>query len=194
MKRRNFLFGGMAIASVAALSHTPIAEAKHHKKEVSKHAAPHGHKSHNHHYSPKVKYNKPMKLHLSKYDKAILVETIWGETRGESSLGRMAVVHVILNRRYVENKYFNKLKTISAVCLKKYQFSCWLDKFKMRHIKRDDTFDSVKHDVEEAIQKYERGIDYSNGALFYYSDIIAPPKWAKEYALVNKIGLHNFMV
>ena len=192
MKRRNFLFGGVAIAGMAVVDKT-VAKEKHHAIH-SIHKSTVSHKAQHHKISkPRVKYFKPKKIHLSNFDKAILVETIWGETRGESSLGRMAVVHVILNRKYVENKFFNP-KTISEVCLKKYQFSCWLDKFKMRHIKRDDNFKEIKKDVEKAIEKYEHGVDYSNGALFYYSDIIRTPKWAREYSLVNKIGLHNFLV
>ena len=142
---------------------------------------------------PKFTRHTGGKVKLSKYDRNVLIKTIWGETRGESAIGRMAVVHVILNRKYKENPFFKKSKTISQLCLKKYQFSCWLDKFKMNHIKVDDTYKDIEKEVNEAIHAYESGYDYSNRALFYYSDIIDPPNWAGDYKLVNKIGLHNFM-
>ena len=150
-----------------------------------------GHRHHKPKY-PKFTTHRPVRVKLSAYDKAVLVKTAWGETRGESSLGRMAVVHVILNRIYTDNREFKSYKSIAQVCLKKYQFSCWLDKITMRHIKVDDTFKDVKADVNAAIRAYEHGIDYSNGALFYFSDIIDVPKWASSYNQVNKIGLHNF--
>lgn len=142
---------------------------------------------------PKVRKHAGAKVKLSSYDRAVLVKTIWGETRGESNLGRMAVVHVILNRITTNNPLFKSYKSVSQVCLKKYQFSCWLDKWKMRHIKVDDTYKEIKSVVDDAVRLYESGDDYSNGALFYFSDIISPPKWASAYTLVNKIGLHNFL-
>lgn len=141
---------------------------------------------------PAYKHRPAIKVRLSSYDHAVLVKTIWGETRGESKLGRMAVVHVILNRIHTDNPIYKSYKNVAQVCLRKYQFSCWLDKLTMRHIKVDDTFKAVKADVDAAIRAYEHGIDYSNGALLYYSDIIDPPKWAAAYNQVNKIGLHNF--
>lgn len=200
MKRRSFLFGGIALAGVTSasvampkkVSHTP-------KHRITPTVRPETSfvevKAHRHHKPKYPKYikHKPTHVKLSAYDKAVLVKTAWGETRGESSLGRMAVVHVILNRIYTENREFKSYKSIAQVCLKKYQFSCWLDKITMRHIKVDDTFKDVKADVEAAIKAYEHGIDYSNGALYYFSDIIDAPKWASSYNQVNKIGLHNFL-
>lgn len=180
MNRRAFILGGASL--VLTTSVTTNVMASHKKSNIH----------HKEHFHPKVKYHNKTKIKLSKHDKNVLIETIWGEARGETSLGRMAVVHVILNRIYTNNITFKSYKSIAQVCLKKYQFSCWLDKFTMRHIKNDDTYKDVKNDVEKAIKDYEHGVDYSNGALFYFSDIIKPPKWVKNYKNVNKIGLHNF--
>ena len=204
MKRRSFLIGGTALVGSAII--TKPSGASH----TMRHAAPkvsqivshetfvataHGHR-HKHHKKPvypQYTRHKPLPVKLSKYDHDVLVKTIWGETRGEDQRGRMAVVHVILNRKYRENPFFKKSKSISQLCLKKYQFSCWLDKWKMNHIKNDDTYKEIKQTVNDAIALYENGIDYSNGALFYYSDIMRrPPAWTKDYEQVNKIGLHNF--
>lgn len=145
-------------------------------------------------HSPKIHYHKPVKVKLSKFDKAVLVETIWGETRGEDSIGKYAVVHVILNRLYTNDSMFKNYKSVAQLCLKKYQFSCWLDKYKMRHIKHDEVYNNVKQEVEKAIELYERGVDYSNNALYYYSIDIKKPKWAKEMTLKNSIGKHRFLV
>jgi len=51
-----------------------------------------------------------------------MARTLWGEARGESEEGQVAVGHVIKNR--VEKKTWYG-KTIKDVCLKKWQFSCW---------------------------------------------------------------------
>lgn len=150
------------------------------------------HTKHRAKHWPAFKTRPAGKIKLSTYDRAVLTKTIWGETRGETDLGRMAVVHVILNRIHTDNPLFKSYRKVSQVCLRKYQFSCWLDSWKMRHIKVDDTYRDIKKVVDVAIHKYENGVDYSNGALFYYSDTIDAPKWAKVFKQVNKIGLHNF--
>ena len=206
MNRRSFLIGGVALAGVA-LAEKQTAKVQHTiKKNVTPARAVvenpielpvqpivHKHTPHKTRKAwPAYGHRKPGRVKLSSYDHAVLVKTIWGETRGESKLGRMAVVHVILNRIHTTNPIYKSYKNIAQVCLKKYQFSCWLDKLTMRHIKVDSTFKGVKADVDAAIRAYEHGIDYSNGALLYYSDIIDPPKWASAYTQVNKIGLHNF--
>ena len=51
-----------------------------------------------------------------------MARTIWGEARGEDEQGKIAVGHVIKNRR---DKQTWMGKTIKDVCLKKWQFSCW---------------------------------------------------------------------
>lgn len=205
MNRRTFLFGGAAIAGAAILDRNlPSSNVKKVEKIVKvtsevkpieavaiKTARPDKNYRPEKHW-PTYKHRPATKVRLSSYDHAVLVKTIWGETRGESKLGRMAVVHVILNRIHTKNPIYKSYKNVAQVCLRKYQFSCWLDKLTMRHIKVDDTFKEIKHQVDEAIRSYEHGIDYSNGALLYYSDIIDPPKWASSYNQVNKIGLHNF--
>lgn len=174
MKRRNFILGGLAAITASA----------------STKALAHEHKP----TRTEVRYHDGIRVNLNSNDYKILEETIWGETRGESDLGKMAVVHVILNRYYSNDNRFKNSKSISEICLKKKQFSCWLNKFKMRHIKHDVTYKHVKDIVHTAIKLYSLGIDYSNGALFYYSEIIDKPKWAKEMKHVNKIGLHDFYV
>lgn len=184
MNRRTFIIGSL---SVATLTITETAKANHHNNKSLIHKSQHTKKN-----NPKIKYHNKVKLNLSKHDRNILVETIWGETRGETLLGKMAVVHVILNRHLSNDPIFKNHKTLSQLCLKKFQFSCWLDKVLMRHIKKDETFEEVKEAVNKAIDQYQKGIDYSNGALYYYADYIKEPKWAKKMNKVNSIGHHKF--
>lgn len=197
MNRRNFLFSGLATFGVVMSSspleyeredemlvrHIPVVKALEEGVVLAR----------KHHRSfPRYTFRKRSKIVMSAYDKAILVKTIWGETRGESRIGRMAVVHVILNRINSDNPIYRSYRSISEVCLRKFQFSCWLDKLKMRHIKVDDNFREIKKDVDDAILAYERGIDYSNGALLYYSDKGKTPNWVAAYDQVNRIGHHHF--
>ena len=55
-------------------------------------------------------------------DAQILALTIYGEARGESTEGKIAVGSVILER--VDHRDWDG-KTIPEVCLKKWQFSCF---------------------------------------------------------------------
>lgn len=191
MNRRNFLIGGISAIVVGNIAVKETASASNkHQKHFQKKAK----KEVKHPNKINVKYHKPIKVKMSKFDRHVLVETLWGETRGESDMGKMAVVHLILNRYFTDDSMFKNYKTISSLCLKKYQFSCWLDKFKMRHIKKDDTYENIVKVVDHAIHLYEKGVDYSNGALYYYSVDIDKPKWAKEMTKVNEIGKHRFYV
>lgn len=53
-----------------------------------------------------------------------LALTIWGEARGESVEGQIAVANVIMNRwRNNPEKY----KSVKEVCFEPKQFSCWND-------------------------------------------------------------------
>ena len=55
-------------------------------------------------------------------DIEVLSKTIYGEARGESLLGKIAVGHVVLNRVKAESWYGD---SIEGVCRKKQQFSCF---------------------------------------------------------------------
>lgn len=69
---------------------------------------------------------------VGQLDVDALDRTVWGEARGESFEGKIAVAHVILNR-VAEGIAFRKRtgrkhyrgETVAEVCQKKWQFSCW---------------------------------------------------------------------
>lgn len=62
-------------------------------------------------------------------DIEIGARTLYGEARGESFQGRVAVAHVIMNRVLADLRGDNKPdwwgEGIEAVCLRAFQFSCW---------------------------------------------------------------------
>lgn len=62
-------------------------------------------------------------------DLDVLARTVWGEARGESEQGRVAVAHVALNRARIaaagkRRKLFGD-GTVAGACLAAKQFSCW---------------------------------------------------------------------
>ena len=61
-------------------------------------------------------------MRISDSDLMIMAKTIWGEARGESYSGQVAVAWVIRNRAERGGWWGN---TIREVCLKDQQFSCW---------------------------------------------------------------------
>jgi len=61
---------------------------------------------------------------LRPVDLDMLARTLWGEARGESELGQIAVAWVIRNRAEDPGKDWWG-DTVADVCLKPSQFSCW---------------------------------------------------------------------
>ena len=58
----------------------------------------------------------------------VLARTIWGEARGQGTLGLEAVAAVVLNRVKVADAHGGTYwwgNNIIQVCQKPYQFSCW---------------------------------------------------------------------
>ena len=56
-------------------------------------------------------------------DVLIAARTVYGEARGESLVGKKAVVHVLMNR--VAKKIMDSDSTIAQAALRFKQFSCW---------------------------------------------------------------------
>jgi len=58
-------------------------------------------------------------------DRDILARTLWGEARGESLAGQIAVAWTIRNRVNDGNAKSWWGEGYTGVCQKPYQFSCW---------------------------------------------------------------------
>jgi N-acetylmuramoyl-L-alanine amidase len=133
----------------------------------------------------------------------ILALTLYGESRGESLEGQVAVANVIMNR-WKDNPI--KYKTIREVCLEPYQFSCWNSS--------DPNFDKLTALAETLVAGKQipsvlkqclyiaRGImgsnftDNTKGAKHYMTsgllNSVNRPKWANRREGEIVIGNHTF--
>lgn len=126
----------------------------------------------------------------------IMAKTIYGEVRGEylNKNGGLkaleAVGHVIMNRSVGTSR------SISSVCLRPWQFSCWNKADPNRKIIENITMDDPIYRICFVVAK--RIIcgeleDITRGANHYYSSALAiPPYWAKGKKPTLKIGKHIF--
>lgn len=124
-------------------------------------------------------------------DLETMARTIFGEARGESPEGQVAVACVILNR-FASRKWFAG-KTVAETCTKPMQFSCWNDA-KMggqrKQILAASTADLVPC-FNAALTALHDG-DTVQGATHYYADYIKPPAWAAGKQPVVVVGRHRF--
>jgi spore germination cell wall hydrolase CwlJ-like protein len=125
-------------------------------------------------------------------DDDILARTIAGEARGEGDLGMKAVANVVMNR--VANPCWWGT-TVKEVCLKPYQFSCWLANDPNRAIilHLDDGFVIYNEALAIAQQACAGTLDdITNGATSYYAAGTPEPKWAVGKTPCATIGHHLF--
>lgn len=126
----------------------------------------------------------------------ILAKTIYGEARGESPMGKMAIACVVMNR-YKAKKWFSR-PTIAETCQycvkgsKWHQFSCWNE--------GDPSFKAIQKATEvqlapykEIAEKFVDGVekDFLCGACHYHA-INVYPKWAFQKQPDFLIGHHLF--
>jgi spore germination cell wall hydrolase CwlJ-like protein len=127
----------------------------------------------------------------------VLARTLWGEARGEGSVGMQAVANVVLNRVKVAQERGGASwwdGNIIQVCQKPYQFSCWN--------RSDPNFPKLQAVDERdlyyatAVRIARRAVssvleDVSKGATHYHAAGIAP-YWIKGEKPVTVIGRHIF--
>lgn len=132
-------------------------------------------------------------MNFSQKDRTILIKTIWGEARGETALGKMAVCWVILNR-VARPQWGN---SIESVCLQPWQFSCWnkndpnrksLERLNLES--NDPTIQLCRDAVDLVLGG--KASDPTNGADHYYADWINTPSWARGKKASATIGAHKF--
>ena len=125
-------------------------------------------------------------------DDDILARTLCGEARGEGDQGMAAVANVVLNR-VAKGGWWGT--TVKEVCLKPYQFSCWLlaDPNRAVILNLDSTF-SIYRDALTIAQQACAGKlpDITNGATSYYAKGTPEPKWAFGKDTCAVIGHHLF--
>ena len=130
----------------------------------------------------------------------LMALTIYGEARGETREGKIAVGSVILER--VEHRPWDG-KTVHEVCLMPFQFSCFLPS--------DPNFHALRLIAEDWDTKAMRSMDLSEcytiaiGLISgdiprlediqgstQYKTIDCPALWATKMKLVATIGGHQF--
>lgn len=125
-----------------------------------------------------------------------LSRTLWGEARGEGTVGMRAVASVIWNRYKISkgrNGYWWG-NDIVSICHKPYQFSCWNRsdpnyKRLMAVDIQDRQFRSAKDIARLTIEG--QMYDLTGGATHYHAKNIKP-YWSNGQAPTKTIGNHIF--
>lgn len=130
---------------------------------------------------------------MSESDPVILAKTLWGEARGEGLRGMHAVACVILNRAAKPGWWG---RSVTGVCLKAWQFSCW-NPGDPNRVQLSELTDA-DHEYRKALDLARTALageleDITNGADHYYAPSVIPmPRWAKGQEPVATIGRHVF--
>lgn len=134
--------------------------------------------------------------------RTVLGLTIWGEARGESKPGRIAVGWVIKNRAAA------RAQTIQQVCLANWQFSCWwgqdanaqalrlrAERLLVGDVIAEpawlDTLLLAHQVLVGAVPDPTGGADHYLTRDLYHDD--HAPTWAKLFPVVARIGRHVFL-
>ena len=117
----------------------------------------------------------------SNSDVALLARLIYGEARGESYTGQVAVGAVVMNR--VKSSSFPN--TISGVIYQPYAFTAVAD----GQINMNPTSSAY-----EAAKAAMNGWDPTGGAIYYYNPSTASSKWIYSRKTTVTIGNHVFAV
>lgn len=122
-----------------------------------------------------------------------LARTLWGEARGEGVGGMEAVACVVLNR-VRRQTYWGK--TVTEVCRKPYQFSCWNanDPNSSKLSRLTDQSPELTPALSIARAAIVNQLaDTTAGATHYHARRLSPPpRWARGHATCAEIGNHLF--
>lgn len=119
--------------------------------------------------------------------------TVWGEARGESFDGQVAVACVMINRALLRHRGESRL---AGVCTEPAQFSCWnkgdpnLAKL-LATGPHDRGYRTALAAVLTALDLVEVGDDPTQGATHYHARAIAP-EWAAGRMPCAAIDSHVF--
>jgi N-acetylmuramoyl-L-alanine amidase len=116
---------------------------------------------------------------LSTDDISWLAKCVYGEARGESYTGQVAVAAVILNR--VEHPSFPK--TVKGVIFEPLAFTAVAD---------GQIYLTPNTTAVQAARDAAGGWDPSGGALYYWNPAKATSKWIWTRTIIKKIGNHVF--
>jgi len=109
----------------------------------------------------------------------MLAHVIYGEARGESYVGQVAVGAVVMNR--LRSSQFPN--TIAGVIFEPWAFTA---------INDGQYYLTPNADALKAAKEAVRGWDPTGNALFYYNPDTATSKWIRSRPVLKRIGNHLF--
>lgn len=140
--------------------------------------------------------DREKRLFFAELEADTLARTMWGEARGEGSVGMQAVAAVVMNRVEIgkARRGYWWGDSVITVCQKPYQFSCWN--------KEDANFrkilavEKTDHVFALALEMARRAIagclrDPTDGATHYHAAGVSPA-WSKKEKPRAVIGRHIF--
>lgn len=122
----------------------------------------------------------------------LLAKTIYGEARGESFLGKIAVGFVPMNRLAAGGRFGN---TLYDVILRPKQFSCWnMEDVNLKAIAMAfDSASMAQCRAAAVIAYFGLQEDPTKGSDHYHGSWMPqPPSWAKEMTFKVAVGSHLF--
>lgn len=117
----------------------------------------------------------------SSADVALLARVVYGEARGESYTGQVAVAAVVLNR--IKSSSFPN--TVSAVVYQPYAFTCVADG-QINYTPNQTAYNAAKDAIN--------GWDPTGGAIYYYNPKTATSAWIYSRKVTTTIGNHVFAI
>lgn len=117
----------------------------------------------------------------SSQDVALLARVVYGEARGESYTGQVAVAAVVLNR--IKSSSFPN--TVSAVVYQPYAFTAVMDG-QINYTPNQTAYNAAKDAIN--------GWDPTGGALYYYNPKTATSAWIYSRKVTTTIGNHVFAI
>jgi N-acetylmuramoyl-L-alanine amidase len=116
---------------------------------------------------------------VSANDLKLLSNAVYGEARGESYVGQIAIAAVILNR--LDNPNFPN--TIPGIIFQPGAFTAVAD---------GQIWLSPNKQAEKAVHDALNGYDPSSGAIYYFNPATATSKWIWSRPQIKRIGQHIF--
>lgn len=124
---------------------------------------------------------KEIEIELDEQEMELLARTVYGEARGESFAGQVAVAAVILNR--LENPEFPD--EVEEIVYEPLAFTAVADG--QINLGYDEK-------AYSAVEKALAGEDPSNGALYYFNPDKSTSKWIWTRRVIKRIGKHHFAI
>ena len=128
----------------------------------------------------------------------VLALTLWGEARGTTLAAQRGVAQVIANR-VAHPRWWGS--TVTGVCLKKWQFTCWVagdpNRAKLATPVSSDGWPpwerACQVAAETMIGYLERDPDLDDATHYFSAPLVRPPSaWGKNPRLCKKIGGLSF--